>query len=121
MTGRGRLVDASNYRATSREEKMDERIPTWPIFHRVWRRAALFEQMMDFLNIDLGAAARMDHGEAIRVAHRKCLECKLAQDCRNWIEASECQPRPPPYCFNIEFFSRCNREASRGASRNAGA
>jgi hypothetical protein len=55
------------------------------------------------------------------VAHRKCLECKHAQDCRNWIEASEGLPLPPSYCRNIEFFSRCNRQTPGGASNEAGA
>ena len=100
---------------------MSDRIPTWPMFHRVWRRAALFEQMVKLLRIDPGEAARLDHGEAIRVAHRKCLECKHAQDCRNWIEASEGLPLPPSYCRNIEFFSRCNRQTPDGASNEAGA
>jgi hypothetical protein len=100
---------------------MNKRILTWPMFDRVWRRAALFEQMADLLNIDPGDAARLDRGDAIRAAHQRCLECRHAQDCRNWIGVSEGVPLPPSYCRNTEFFARCNRDASRGVLNQAGA
>lgn len=89
---------------------MEQREFAWPMFRRVWRRAALFEQMAGLLKIDLRRAARLNQGDAISAAHRNCLDCQNTAECRNWIEASEGLPLPPDFCPNKPFFARCGRQ-----------
>jgi len=79
------------------------------MFLRVWRRAEMFERMAGLLGVHLPKAARLDQGEAIRLARDNCLHCGKAQDCRNWMDASDGLPLPPDYCPNARFFERCHK------------
>ncbi|MGI9521159.1 MAG: DUF6455 family protein [Hyphomicrobiaceae bacterium] len=92
-------------------------MPKWSMFRRVWRRAELFERMADLLEVNLAAGARLDDGDAIRVANANCLHCLSASECRSWIEASDGLPLPPSFCRNREFFSRCAADKADPASR----
>ena len=89
------------------------------MFDRVWRRAGLFEQMADLLNIDPGDAARLDRGDAIRAAHQRCLECRHAQDCRNWIGVSEGVPLPPSYCATLNSLPDATATHRAGSSESS--
>lgn len=92
---------------------MKDRKYTWPVFQRVWRRAALFEQIAKALNINITSASKLDRGDAIKCAHDRCFECRHSRECRNWLEASDGLPLPPDFCPNREFFARCQEHAER--------
>ena len=118
-------IRALRYSSPARHREMIEGIrnmpqsqsPTWPMFHRVWRRAELFERMAAMLGIDMLNAARIDRGEAISEARGQCLRCTNASDCRNRLDASEGLPIPPRFCPNADFFHRCLHDNGGCAGR----
>ncbi|MEM9028002.1 MAG: DUF6455 family protein [Pseudomonadota bacterium] len=81
------------------------------MFHRVWDRAMLFERMAALLNVNLAIAARLDRGNAVRLAHDRCLTCVHADACKDWFTASDGRTLPPPFCRNADFFSICRDDA----------
>ena len=92
---------------------MPERADRLPVFRRLWRRAALFEQMADRLDVDMTSASKLDRGDAVTCAHDRCIECRHARECVNWLEASTGLPLPPDFCPNREFFARCEKHAEQ--------
>lgn len=86
---------------------MPEQGPRWPMFQRVWRRAALTDRMIDELGIEPIIAARLDKGEAYRQACTICLTCPAARPCRNQLDLGEGLASVPNYCPNRHFFEAC--------------
>ena len=86
---------------------MLSREPRWPMFHRVWRRSELTEQMVSELGIDPIVAARLDEGRAYREACLTCLMCTAPSRCRGWLDTEERAPIAPDFCPNAAFFDRC--------------
>jgi hypothetical protein len=102
----------AHHRRVSRPTRESPVIPSpidaaWPMFHRVWRHAALLDRMVAKLQVSPVAAARLDRGEALREARTRCLGCHRAADCADWMEASSGLPLPPSFCPNGAFFARC--------------
>ena len=86
---------------------MVQRAPRWPMFHKVWRRAALTSRVIEALDINPAVAARIDAGEAYREACAICLACSSASSCRAWLDAAKPYPLAPDFCPNRRFFEAC--------------
>lgn len=48
---------------------------SWPMFHRVERRALRLHEMMERLDVDPGKLARLQRGDAYAEARATCLSC----------------------------------------------
>lgn len=89
----------------------------WPRFERVRRQAGLFREMIERANVDPGAMAKENFGNAFAVATRLCLTCPHACACRDWLDSCSSEP-VPDFCRNITFLLRvCGQSgAGRGDS-----
>lgn len=85
--------------------------PSWPMFHRVWRRAELLERMIEALAIPPLAAVVPDAGEAYARARSQCLACTRAPDCRAALAEAHSLALPPAFCPNANYFARCRTAA----------
>lgn len=90
-----------------------QRTHTWPIFRHVEERAQRMADMMDRLDVDIVAAARLNHGNAFANARTTCLLCRAARDCDRWLHGDEGGRRPEEFCGNFAFFARCSRPNRR--------
>lgn len=82
-------------------------LPSWPMYHRVWRRAELLDRMIDVLALDPLKAVSLDGGQAYFDARTRCLACFRAPECREMIELEPRRAGPPAFCLNEAYFSRC--------------
>lgn len=90
-----------------------QRAHTWPIFRHVEERAQRMTDMMDRLDVDIIAAARLHHGNAFANARTTCLLCRAERDCDRWLHGDEQGRRPEEFCGNFAFFARCGRPSRR--------
>ena len=59
---------------------------SWPMFHRVERRAARMHEMMTRLRVDPGKLARLRRGDAYAEARARCLSCRMSETCLRWLD-----------------------------------
>lgn len=77
-----------------------------PIAHRVWRRMAVAEKVIDRLGLDRLALARLENGSALAEVMRNCIDCSSVDQCRAWL-AADANAVPPPNCPNRHLFEAC--------------
>jgi hypothetical protein len=80
----------------------------WPMFHRVERRARRMHEMMQRLDVDASALARLRGGDAYVEARARCLSCGTSDRCLRWLD----QPgdgKRPEFCPNLTLFEGCRR------------
>jgi hypothetical protein len=85
---------------------------------QVWRRAELLDQMIARLAAT-GAAARLDGGDGILEARRRCLDCVCAAACERFLADRPVSGSVPSFCANAPFLARCmeaERQRAAGAS-----
>jgi hypothetical protein len=83
---------------------------SWPMFHRVERRAVRMHEMMQRLDVDRGKLARLRRGDAYAEARGRCLACSASEKCLRWLEAPARGERGPEFCPNLALFEGCKRE-----------
>jgi hypothetical protein len=83
---------------------------SWPMFHRVERRAVRMHEMMTRLQVDPGKLARLRRGDAYAEARARCLSCKTSEKCLHWLaERTEAELRPE-FCPNLALFEACQQD-----------
>lgn len=81
----------------------------WPMARHVERQASRLSEMMERLDVDPVALARLEGGDAFMRARTECLHCRNAAHCLYWLEA-QCRDAPlPEFCPNLPLFMRCKR------------
>jgi hypothetical protein len=85
--------------------KIPSRARRWPMFRRVERQARLFNEMIERLDADPGAAARDGRGRGFDEASRRCLWCSYARECRTWLDEGG-SGAAPLFCPNAAYFDR---------------
>src|ERR1700759_2959707 len=78
----------------------------WGMTRRVERRADRMHEMMERLNVDGAALARVRQGKLYAESRARCLSCRASDHCRSWLE-SQTKPQPPPtFCSNLNVFEQ---------------
>ena len=70
----------------------------------VERRATRMHQMMERLEADALALARLRNGDGYAEARSRCLQCEDSSICLVWLDKSG-PDALPDFCPNLEFFS----------------
>jgi len=69
-------------------------------------------EMMQRLEVDTGALARLRGGDAYAEARSRCLFCGSSDKCLRWLE-QPCDARRPEFCMNLTLFEACKRKNCR--------
>ena len=85
-----------------------QRVRLWPLYRRVEQQARLFGEMMERVEVDPAAAARVGHGVAFAAASRRCLACGSAGECGRWLD-NESSRVAPAFCPNADFLTQVQR------------
>jgi hypothetical protein len=85
-----------------------------PMFRRVERQACRMHEMMERLEVDPGALARLRAGEVYAEARTRCLFCGTSDKCLRWLADPRSVGERPVFCPNLALFDACRRkEAAR--------
>lgn len=76
----------------------------WPMFRRVERQAVRMHEMMDRLDVDPAAFARLQHGDVYAEARSRCLTCGTSDKCLRWLEDRDRPNTSPDFCPNLQLF-----------------
>jgi hypothetical protein len=76
----------------------------WWMTRRVERQATRMHEMMERLNVDGAALARVKQGEAYLQARTRCLTCSTSDNCLRWLDSEPTPSRPPDFCPNLRVF-----------------
>jgi hypothetical protein len=88
----------------------ERRSASWPMFHRVERRAIRLHEMMTRLHVDPGKLARLRRGDAYAEARARCLSCRTSEQCLRWLgDPAEAEKRPE-FCPNLRLFEACKHD-----------
>lgn len=102
---------ASLLPAMTSEPWLPRRQPmSWPMFHRVERRAMRMREMMMRLDVDPAKLARLRRGDAYAEARTKCVTCRTSEQCLRWLDAPARGDRRPEFCPNLTLFEACKRD-----------
>jgi hypothetical protein len=76
---------------------------------RVERQARRMHDMIQRLDVDTAALARLRQGDAYAEARTRCLWCGTSDLCLRWLDSPERRPARPGFCPNLSLFERCKR------------
>jgi hypothetical protein len=82
----------------------------WPMFRRVERQATRLKDMMDRLDVDPVALARLKRGQAYQEAQAACLFCRQADRCLAWLDFDTAAEPNPEFCPNASVLMTCKRK-----------
>lgn len=88
---------------------MQASVPRWPMFHQVFRRQELMDEIMEASQVDVIEVVRIELGQAFMDARSKCRFCVYETRCRAWLFSPETKNGPPEFCPNAELFRMCKR------------
>jgi hypothetical protein len=82
------------------------------MYRRVERQARRLQDVMDRLDVDPVALARLDGGHAFMTARSLCLHCGTADLCLRWLEQAPVDGETADFCPNRRLFELCKRHSS---------
>ena len=82
----------------------------WPMFHRVERRASRMHDMMERLDVDQAALARLRNGDVYAAARARCLTCTTCGECLRWLDDPAPTSDRPTFCPNLPVFEAVKRK-----------
>jgi hypothetical protein len=85
----------------------------WPMYRRVERRASRMHEVMERLDVDAVALARLRRGNVYAEARALCLTCGTSDLCLRWLDNPEPPQRRPEFCPNLSWFEACKRQRPR--------
>lgn len=85
---------------------------SWPMYRRVERQARRLQDMMDRLDVDPVALARIDGGRAFMTARSLCLHCGTSDLCLRWLERARQPGETAEFCPNRPLFDQCQRHCA---------
>jgi hypothetical protein len=74
---------------------------------RLLRQAKLMARMMERIGVDPTRAAGKDGGLSWYEGQAKCIFCRRAERCSEWLDGMEPLARADEFCPNIKFFRFC--------------
>ncbi len=87
---------------------------SWPMFNHVERRASRLHEMIDALDVDAAALARLCKGEIYAELRRRCLACGTGDLCLRWLDDPARQRNRPDFCPSLPVFDACRRAPDTG-------
>ena len=79
----------------------------WWMTRRVERQATRMHEVMERLNVDGAALARVRQGQAYAEARSRCLSCGMSDKCLRWLDSPEQARVRPTFCPNLSVFESC--------------
>ena len=95
---------------------MTKGLPRWPMLQQVEGRAVRTQQMMERLDVDSLQLVRLESGQTYCRVHEICLQCRVADVCREWLQSKDNKTERPDFCPNLELFLSC--ASSKGAEKD---
>jgi Family of unknown function (DUF6455) len=84
---------------------------SWTPYRNVERRARRMNEMMERLDVDPVALARLREGSVYAEARNLCLFCGTSDTCLRWLDAPAQSGRRPEFCPNLPLFDACPRKS----------
>ena len=82
----------------------------WWMTRRVERQATRMHEVMERLNVDGAALARVRQGQAYADARAGCLTCGTSDQCLRWLDSiTTATGDPPEFCPNLRLFEQYKR------------
>ncbi len=81
----------------------------WPISRHVERQARRLNDMIERTDADPSRLVRLRQGDAYVEAHTKCIECRHATRCLNWLATPKCVGERPDFCPNAALLESVKR------------
>ncbi|MFM9846841.1 MAG: DUF6455 family protein [Hyphomicrobiaceae bacterium] len=78
----------------------------WPMTRRVERQATRMHDVMERLNVDGAALARVRQGQAYAEARTRCVTCGTSDRCLRWLDSPPASSKPPDFCPNLRLFEQ---------------
>jgi hypothetical protein len=76
----------------------------WWMTRRVERQATRMHEVMERLDVDAAALARVRQGRAYAEARVRCLTCGTSDRCLRWLDSRSASSEPPEFCPNLRLF-----------------
>jgi hypothetical protein len=76
----------------------------WWMTRRVERQATRMHEVMERLDVDAAALARVRQGRAYAEARVRCLTCGTSDRCLRWLDSRSASSEPPEFCPNLHLF-----------------
>ena len=76
----------------------------WWMPRRVERQATRMHEVMERLDVDGAALARVRQGQAYANARARCLTCGTSDRCLRWLDSRPARIEPPAFCPNLRLF-----------------
>ena len=67
----------------------------WWMTRRVERQATRMHEVMERLDVDAAALARVRQGQAYAQARARCLTCGTSDKCLRWLDSQPASTEPP--------------------------
>jgi len=81
----------------------------WWMTRRVERQATRMHDVMERLDVDVGALARARKGELYAEARTRCLTCGTSDKCLRWLDSEVASREQPAFCPNLRLFEQYRR------------
>lgn len=81
----------------------------WPLSRHVERQAKRLSDMIERTDADPSRLVRLRQGDAYVEAHTKCIECRQAARCLNWLSGPKRVGERPDFCPNAELLESIKR------------
>ena len=81
----------------------------WWMTRRAERQATHMHEVMERLNVDVAALARVREGQAYADARAGCLRCRNSARCLRWLNSQPPSREPPAFCPNRRAFATYRR------------
>jgi hypothetical protein len=86
------------------------RIMAWPMTRRVERQATRMHEIMERLQVDVLALARLEEGRVYAQARARCISCGTADRCLRWLDGNPTADRPV-FCPNLRLFEQYGKRS----------
>jgi hypothetical protein len=93
----------------------------WWMTRRVERQASRMHEVMERLNVDGAALARLRQGQAYADARTRCLACGTSDKCLRWLDRQPLSSAPPEFCPNLGLFERYRKPQAHRLGNPIGA
>jgi hypothetical protein len=86
----------------------------WWMTRRVERRATRMHEVMERLDVDGAALARVDRGQVYAQARTRCLTCGTSDQCLRWLDSqAPLRDQAPGFCPNQRLFEAFRRNTPK--------
>lgn len=78
----------------------------WWMTRRVERQATRMHAVMERLDVDAAALARVRQGQAYAEARTRCVTCGTSDQCLRWLDSRPAASNAPVFCPNLRLFEQ---------------